>query len=536
MIKRLIFLAVLVLAGNINTSFSSTLDTSYTKALTPFEWSPISDVDKVMQYENQKKLTKRSTQQAGLAAKHYTEAVNLMKNKDYLGAIVEFQAAMKRYKRAKLGADAMNFVHTNMALSYANSGNKQDLAVSNRLLNLITSKAYNDAKWAYNIGIAHYLSGNPSEAVSILSAIIRKDEFNFQAYVTLEAIFRDSGNSDDADRVIARMNSAEERLKKKNRKNEERGTETKEERKKKQGRSISKGKRPDVQNLRIVKTDDHLQFDNMKKIDERSMEQIQKGIADYELGVAALDKKEYAKAQKHLKNAEKKLKRAKVSEDGLNFSRGNLAIANLATKEKRGVGQAKRYLKYLTQKLYKTREWSYNMAVAYYQYAFMSARENRKTGERDWETTAAALNIKEAIKLFEKSIKKDRLFLPAYENLIYVYREQGEYKKALKVANDLRKYRLKLMQSFSKSDQLAQGGEPYIFRLNLGTFGDFDTPADLFDEANVITIPVSSQTTSYLTGLFYSLDEAIEYKEEMNKKGYTNAFIVAFKDGEKLEF
>ena len=115
-----------------------------------------------------------------------------MKNKDYLGAIVEFQAAMKRYKRAKLGADAMNFVHTNMALSYANSGNKQDLAVSNRLLNLITSKAYNDAKWAYNIGIAHYLSGNPSEAVSILSAIIRKDEFNFQAYVTLE-----EGNSID---------------------------------------------------------------------------------------------------------------------------------------------------------------------------------------------------------------------------------------------------------------------------------------------------------------------------------------------------
>ena len=149
---------------------------------------------------------------------------------------------------------------------------------------------------------------------------------------------------------------------------------------------------------------------------------------------------------------------------------------------------------------------------------------------------SSSLNIKEAIKLFEKSIKQDRLFLPAYENLIYVYREQGEYKKALKVANDLKKYRLKLMQSFSKSDQLAQGAEPYIFRLNLGTFGDFDTPADLFDEANVITIPVSSQTTSYLAGLFYSLDEAIEYKEEMNKKGYTNAFIVAFKDGEKLEF
>ena len=29
------------------------------------------------------------------------------------------------------------------------------------------------------------------------------------------------------------------------------------------------------------------------------------------------------------------------------------------------------------------------------------------------------------------------------------------------------------MRSFSKEDQIAQGGAPYIFRLNLGTFGDF---------------------------------------------------------------
>ena len=92
------------------------------------------------------------------------------------------------------------------------------------------------------------------------------------------------------------------------------------------------------------------------------------------------------------------------------------------------------------------------------------------------------------------------------------------------------------MQSFSKDDQLAQGGGAYIFRLNLGTFGDFDTPADLFDETNVIAIPISSQSTSYLAGIFYSLDEAVEYQKRMNKKGYANSSIVAFKDGEKLEF
>ena len=131
---------------------------------------------------------------------------------------------------------------------------------------------------------------------------------------------------------------------------------------------------------------------------------------------------------------------------------------------------------------------------------------------------------------------RDKLYLPAYENLIYIYRQIGEDKKAIKLGEALKKNRLKLLQSFSKEDQLSQGGEAYIFRINVGTFGDFDTPADLFDEPNVITIPISAQKTSYLTGIFYNLNEAIEYQKNMIKKGYENAFIVAFKDGEKLEF
>ena len=48
----------------------------------------------------------------------------------------------------------------------------------------------------------------------------------------------------------------------------------------------------------------------------------------------------------------------------------------------------------------------------------------------------------------EKAIKQDKLFLPAYENLIYIYKEQGEEKKALSMANSLKKARLRLMKSF----------------------------------------------------------------------------------------
>ena len=534
MIKRILLLIVLTVTTSISIHAYSS-DSSYTKGLTAFDWKPISDVDKVMQYEDQKTLSRRSVQQAGIAAENYTAGVSLMENNDFNAAIKEFQAAMKRYKRAKLSADAMNFIYANMALSYAKSGDAEYLAQAKRLLNLITSKAYNDNKWTYNIAIAHALAGNQNEAASLLTAAIRKDQFYFQAYITLEAIYRNSGNPDEAEKVIERMNTAEEKLNKRNKKTAENREISKKEKEERRKKAISKGKKPDITNLKIVTNDDPLQFNKINKIDERSMVQIQDGIAAYNKGVKALAGREHNSAQKILKNAEKRLKRGKINENGLNFTRGNLVIASLATKERRGVGQAKRYFKSITSKLFDTREWTYNMGVAYYQFAFMSARENKKEGTRKWTTLAAEENLKQSIKLLQKSIKQDKLFLPAYENLIYIYREQKEYKKAESIAKSLKKARLRLMKSFTKEDQIAQGGETYIFRLNLGSFGSFNTPAYLSDEPNVIAIPMSEETTTYLTGLFYSLDEVVEYQKDMNRKGYTGSFIVAYKNGEKID-
>ena len=155
-------------------------------------------------------------------------------------------------------------------------------------------------------------------------------------------------------------------------------------------------KKADVTNLQIIKKDDHLQFDKVSKIDERSMIQIQEGIGEYNLGAKALAKKEYKAAQKNLKNAEKRLKRGKISEDGLNFSRGNLAISYLALQDKRGLGQAKRYLKAITSKIYSNQKWTYNLAVAYADFSARSARTNKDGSVK--HTTASSLNLKEAIK------------------------------------------------------------------------------------------------------------------------------------------
>jgi len=93
------------------------------------------------------------------------------------------------------------------------------------------------------------------------------------------------------------------------------------------------------------------------------------------------------------------------------------------------------------------------------------------------------------------------------------------------------------MNSFSKSDQANLGMKnPYVFRVNLGSFGEYDTPLKVFDQSYLITVPLSEKITSYLSGMFYNLKEAEDYKEKMQKIGFNTAKIVAFKDGEKLDF
>ena len=84
------------------------------------------------------KLTKRSIDQSKIANQYYEDGVRLMKNKEYDQAIEEFKNAIKRYKRAKVSDNALNYVRTNMALCYAFTGNKQDQAVSKRFLGLLT--------------------------------------------------------------------------------------------------------------------------------------------------------------------------------------------------------------------------------------------------------------------------------------------------------------------------------------------------------------------------------------------------------------
>ena len=190
-------------------------------------------------------------------------------------------------------------------------------------------------------------------------------------------------------------------------------------------------------------------FLNNKDLDKKKTSQMQSGIENFILGTETLKDRNYSLAQKQLKDAEKVLRKY-LNEDGLNYVRGNLAIAYLVTESKRGVGTANKYLRNLTSKLYNNQKWTYNMAVSFYQFAFMSAREDKKNKTRKWNSPKPAENLKTSIKLFQKSISQDKLYLPAYENLIYIFREQGENEKANKLAKNLQKARLKLVSKYSQ--------------------------------------------------------------------------------------
>ncbi len=497
--------------------------------LKAFDWQVISGVEKLVPNKDMSKNSIKKLEEANIL---YSKGVELMKSKNYTGAIEQFMLARKSYKRAKITPHDYNYININQALCYANSGKEKDFAVASRYLSLVTNKIEKEKKWLYNLSIAYNLIGNYTSATSNLSQAIRLDINYFQAYITLEAIYRNTDNKNNADKVRDRMETAEAKLIKKEQKN------SKKEPKSEKSKDILsiEGVEPDVTILNIVKNDDNLQFNKVSQIKERSMTLVQEGVGSYNSGVKELSNGNYERAIEELKIAEKKLKRGKIKNHGLNFSRAQLTIAYLCTEENNKLGQVKRNLRNISNRLYETRDWTYNMAVVNYTYGVRIVRGDKSTDK--WKSKAKQSSfIKDAIKLFKLTIKHDKLYLNPYQNLVYLYQELGDINKAEKYQKLYNKRRDELIRSFDREEQIKMGvANEYVFRVNLGTYGEYEAPADMFDEEYLITVPINERMTAYLAGMYYSLEDAIAYQKEMIKKGYREAFIVAYKDGDKIDF
>jgi hypothetical protein len=529
----------LLLVISIFTSLNSvnakvTIDSLYrSDNLKPFTWEVISGVEKLVPTQDMSRSKIKKLEEGNAL---YSEGIDRMRNNNYSGAIEKFKLARKSYKRAKITEHDYNYININQALCYASSGKESDFAVAERYIGLVTSKIEKEKEWLYNLAIANNMIKDYDAAISNLTLSIRLDENYFQAYITLEAIHRNLGNKSNADKVRDRMETAEARLIKKEQKNKRKGKGGK-DLNLKEKEFVFEGVKPNVTTLNIVKGDDNLQFNKVSQIKERSMTLVQEGVEAYDNGVIALSKKNYNNAIEELKLAEKKLKRGKIKDHGLNFSRGQLAIAYLCSGEKSKLGQVKRNLKNITKKLYDSRDWTYNMAVVNYAYGTRKLERYEKDNEK-WKTKAKqSEEIKDAIKLFKLTIRYDKLYLAPYQNLAYIYKELGDENKAEKYQKQFNKRRDELIQSFDREEQIKMGvANEYVFRIHLGKYGEYEAPADMFDEPYLITVPINERIIAYLSGMYFTLNEAIEYQKEMIKKGYPEAYIVAYKDGDKIEF
>ena len=323
-----------------------------TENLKAFHWEVISGVEKIVP---NKEMSKNSIKKLDEANLLYSKGVELMRIKDYIGAIEQFMLARKSYKRAKITPHDYNYININQ-LYVINSG-KEKILLCYRYLSLVTNKIEKEKKCP-TIYRCLYLIGNQTSSISNLSQAIRLDINYFQAYITLEAIYRNNDNKNNADKVRDRMETAEAKLIKKEQKKSKQGPKSE----KSQEIFTIEGVQPDVTLLKIVKNDDNLQFNKVSQIKERSMTLVQEGIGSYNNGVKELSNGNYERAIEELKIAEKKLKRGKIKNHGLNFSRAQLTIAYLCNGEKNKLGQVKRNLRNISNKLYETRDWTYNMA------------------------------------------------------------------------------------------------------------------------------------------------------------------------------
>ena len=513
----------------------------------PFTWVVISGVEKLVPTKDMSKNGRKKLEEGNAL---YSEGIDMMQNNNYSGAIEKFKLARKSYKRAKITEHDYNYININQALCYASSGKESDFAVAKRYIGLVTSKIEKEKEWLYNLAIANNMIQDYNAAISNLTISIRLDENYFQAYITLEAIHRNLGNKSNADKVRDRMETAESRLIKKEQKNKRKGKGDKDDNSEEK-EFVFEGVRPDVTTLNIVKDDDNLQFNkDLTKIKDRSMTLVQEGVGSYNNGVKALSNKNYNNAIEELKLAEKKLKRGKIKNHGLNFSRGQLAIAYLSLEDKKSkLGQVKRNLRNITNRLYDSRDWTYNIAVVNYVYGTEILKRYEKDKDKWIAKAKKSEFLKNAIKLFKLTIRHDKLYLAPYQNLAYIYKELGDENKAEKYQKQFNKRRNELIRSFDREEQIKRGVEnEYVFRIHLGKYEEYEAPADMFDEPYLITVPINERFTAYLSGMYFTLNEAKEYLKEIITKEYTPRIlnpnggdrnkgypkIIPYKNGEEI--
>ena len=83
----------------------------------------ISGVDKLVPTKD---MSRSAIKKLAEGNEFYSKGIDLMKEKNYSGAIDKFTLARNSYKRAKISEHDYNYININLALCYANSGKEEN--------------------------------------------------------------------------------------------------------------------------------------------------------------------------------------------------------------------------------------------------------------------------------------------------------------------------------------------------------------------------------------------------------------------------
>ena len=194
-----------------------------------------------------------------------------------------------------------------------------------------------------------------------------------------------------------------------------------------------------------------MEYVKVKGLNDRALDQIKLADESYVKGVQFLQQSNPTEAIQSFKTSFKNYKRAKLSEDALNFANLQLAVAHQLSDDERNKKKVMRYLELVTKSIDKEKEWVYNLAVLNY----LNNNESRSA------------------ELLESVIKMDKEFFKAYGNLAAVYQTINQPKKAekalekLKIAQDIlaekqRKEQLSLAKKKEKAKRSGNTEEPVL--------------------------------------------------------------------------
>jgi len=490
----------------------------------------LDDVQKVMNFVNVKNLNDRSSEQIKLADQSYSEGVQFLNQGDIVKAKSSFKIALKNYKRAKINDDALNYTYLQYAVAHQISDDIKDNKKVSRWLGYVTKSIYKDKDWVYNIAILNYLNEDEVKAAELLESVVKMDKYFFKAYGNLAAAYQAIGKDKKYEKTLSRLAFAKTSLAEKERKESLAAAKNKE--KVKNGKvgkpeTVSappKGIELDVSLLK-VKDDSKsiLKNESIVNFDERSRKKLREGQDLFDEASIFFNKGEFDLAIKSFKSSYKKFNQAKVSEFTLSKVYAHLAMSYFRSDNKRNKKKAMPIIDGLSKQIYNERDWNYNIAVI-----------QNFIGSKD-----------KALSLLEKCNSLDKYFLLSYQNQIALYNEKEDFKKAKKVFNLHEKYKEELTEIYKEYVRTGVKKEGVdlsflegaIFRIFLGSFSEYSLPIDIYLHDDLVMVPLGDDYFDFMCGNYNSFIKAEGYLEKLSlREGYTQSFIVAFKDGVRTDF